>query len=157
MPAGRETIRILSQVYTESVGPWAMVAYVVGAVVVLYSTLFAGTAGWTRTFADAFAQAGWLDYSNATTRFRWIRALAVLLPLIWTALGLHYRQPVAMVAAGGIANAALLLVVVLAALVFRYRKLPEELRPGLFYDCCLWLSIVSIAAAAVIALVNALS
>lgn len=156
VPSQHETMQVLSRIYTEAAGPWAMAVYLAGAIVVLYSTLFAGTAGWTRTFADAFAQAGWLDYTDERRRRRCIRALAVVLPIAWAVAGLTYRAPVLMVKAGGIANAMLLLVVVYAALVFRYRKLPEELQPGWFYDTCLWLSVLSIIAAAAVSLARVL-
>ena len=67
-------------------------------------------------FSDAFAQVGLLDYSNADQRQRWIRGFAWFFPLSWTVLGLTFKAPVAMVTAGGLANAGLLLLVVYAAL-----------------------------------------
>jgi Mn2+/Fe2+ NRAMP family transporter len=152
IPQGSEMIRTLSKVYTESAGPGAMVLFVIGAIVVLYSTLFAGSAAWTRMFSDAFAQAGLLDYSNDVQRRRWICAFAWFFPLAWTVLGLTFRAPVIMVIAGGVANAALLILVVYAAFVFRYRRLPTELRPSWFYDACLWTSFVTITAVGVLAI-----
>ena len=149
-------IRTLSKVYTESAGPGAMVLYVVGAIIVLFSTLFAGSAAWTRMFSDAFSQVGLLDYSNDSERQRWIRGLAWFFPLAWTVLGLTFKAPVAMVTAGGIANAVLLLLVVYAAYTFRYKRLPPELRPGRLYDVLLWASFVSISAVGVLAVVRVL-
>jgi hypothetical protein len=129
-----------------------MVLFLIGAIVVLYSTLFAGSAAWTRMFSDAFAQAGLLDYSNVIERRRWVCALAWFFPLTWTLLGLTFRAPVIMVIAGGVANAALLILVVYAAFLFRYRRLPPELRPSWAYDACLWISFVSITAVGVLAI-----
>jgi hypothetical protein len=57
-----------------------------------------------------------------------------------------------MVTAGGVANAGLLLLVVYAAYIFRYRRLPPELRPGWMYDCLLWTSFISISAVGVLAI-----
>lgn len=57
----------------------------------------------------------------------------------------------AMVIAGGIANALLLLLVVYAAWVFRYRRLPAELAPGLIYDLFLCVSFLAISAVGVLA------
>lgn len=153
-PEGAEMIRTLSRIYTESAGPGAMVLYLIGAVVVLYSTLFAGSAAWTRTFSDAFAQIGLLDYSDPQQRRRWIRTFAWFFPGAWTVLSLVFTAPVAMVTAGGVANATLLLLVVFAALTFRYRRLPDQLRPSRWYDAFLWLSSLAVAAVAVLALVR---
>lgn len=152
LPQGSEMIRTLSHIYTESAGTGAMVLFLVGAVVVLFSTLFAGSAAWTRMFSDALAEAGLLDYSNAQQRRRWIAAFAWFFPLAWTALGLAFKAPVAMVAAGGVANAGLLLLVVYAAYVFRYRRLAPELRPGKVYDALLWFSFIAVTGAAILAI-----
>lgn len=154
IPEGPDMIRTLSKVYTESAGPGVMTLYVIGAIVVLFSTLFAGSAAWTRMFSDAFAQVGLLDYSNADQRRRWIRGLAWFFPLSWTVLGLTFKAPVAMVTAGGVANAGLLLLVVYAAYTFRYHRLPPELKPGWLYDLLLWTSFVSISAVGVLAVVS---
>ena len=156
IPEGAEMIRTLSKVYTESAGAGAMALYLIGAIIVLFSTLFAGSAAWTRMFSDAFAQVGLLDYSNANQRQRWIGGFAWFFPLSWTVLGLTFRAPVAMVAAGGLANAGLLLLVVYAAYTFRYHRLPAELRPGRLYDVLLWTSFVSITAVGVLVVVRVL-
>ena len=156
IPAGAEMIRTLSKIYTESAGAGVMALFVIGAIVVLFSTLFAGSAAWTRMFSDAFAQLGLLDYSNADQRQRWIRGFAWFFPLSWTLLGLTFKAPVAMVTAGGVANAGLLLLVVYAAYTFRYHRLPPELRPGRLYDVLLWTSIIAITAVGVVAVARVL-
>lgn len=150
-------IRTLSTIYTESAGSGAMMLYLIGAIIVLFSTLFAGTAAWTRMFSDAFGEVGILDFSNATQRQNWIRGLAWFFPLSWTLLGLTFKAPVAMVTAGGLANAVLLLLVVYAAWTFRYRRLPNELRPNRLYDAALWVSFVAISAVGVLAAVKAVA
>ena len=156
-PQGSEMIRTLSRIYTESAGQGAMILFLIGAIVVLFSTLFAGTAAWTRMFSDAFAEAGLLDYSNKGQRGRWIAVFAWFFPLTWTVFGLTFKAPVAMVAAGGIANAGLLLLVVYAAYIFRYHRLAPELKPGRAYDVLLWVSILAITAAGVLAILKLLS
>lgn len=157
VPEGSEMIRTLSTIYTESAGSGAMMLYVIGAIIVLFSTLFAGTAAWTRMFSDAFGEVGILDYANVTQRQNWIRGLAWFFPLSWTVLGLTFKAPVAMVTAGGLANAGLLLLVVYAAWTFRYRRLPNELRPSRLYDAALWVSFGAISAVGVLAAVKAVT
>lgn len=154
VPEGPEIIAVLSGIYTETLGPGGMGLFLTGAVAALFSTLFVACASSTRMFTDAFAQFGLLSYDDEATRRRWIAVLAWALPLSWTLLFLYVRSPLFMVAAGGIALAALLLLVVFAAHQFRYRRLPAELRPSKFYDVMLWASIVAIVGVGIKAVVG---
>jgi hypothetical protein len=144
VPAGYDMIRTLSHIYTESLGSWAMIVFLVGAVVVLFSTLFVASASATRMFTDAFAQCGLLDFADVRQRERWFRGLAWFFPMSWSLLFLTVKAPVFMVMAGGLAITALLLLVVYAAFVFRYQRLAPELRPGRLYDLLLWCSFIAI-------------
>lgn len=56
--------------------------------------------------------------------------------------------------AGGISITFLLILVVFAAYIFRYKRLGNELRPGIVYDIFLWISFLSIAAVGVKTLIN---
>ena len=144
VPEGPGIIEALSGIYTETLGPGAMGLFLTGSVTALYSTLFVACASSTRMFTDAFAQFGLLEYASPESRRRWIGALAWALPLIWTVLFLYVRAPLFMVSLGGIALAVLLLQVVFAAQQFRYRRLPQALRPSRAYDVLLWASIAAI-------------
>jgi len=144
VPEGNEMIRTLSHIYTESVGSGAMLVFLIGAVVVLFSTLFVASASSTRMFTDAFAQCGVLDFANVRQRERWFRILAWFFPASWSVLFLTVRAPVFMVMAGGLSITVLLLLVVYAAYIFRYQRLDKDLRPGRLYDLMLWISFIAI-------------
>lgn len=144
VPDGPQIIVALSAIYTDTIGPGAMVLFLAGAITALYSTLFVACASSTRMFTDAFAQLGLLRYEDHRARKRWIAALAWIFPTTWTALYLSVQAPLIMVTLGGVALAVLLLIVALAAFQFRYRRLPTELHPPRMYDILLWLSIVAI-------------
>jgi len=144
VPEGPQVIAVLSNMYTETLGPAAMGMFLTGAVAALFSTVFVACASSTRMFTDGFAQCGLLDYRNDEARNRWFRVLAWLLPTIWTLLFLFFRSPVIMVTAGGVALSILLLMVAFAAYQFRYRRLAPELRPSRLYDALLWVSIAAI-------------
>ncbi len=144
IPEGSGIIAALSAMYTEVLGREAMAVFLIGSATTLFSTLFVACASSTRMFTDAFAQFGLLRYEDDLARKRWFALLAWLLPLVWTALYLFVRAPLFMVAAGGVALAALLLVVVFAAQHFRYQRLAPSLRPSRIYDVLLWTSILAI-------------
>ena len=144
LPEGMELVETLSQLYTQSLGPWAGTLFLIGAFVVLFSTLFGALAIWTRLFSDAFGQIGWLDFKNVAQRHKAIAILAWSFPLIWATLFLVLKVPTLMVVIGGVAGTVILLIVVFAVIHFRYRRLPDALRPGAFYDVALWISIIAI-------------
>ena len=64
--------------------------------------------------------------------------------MIWAILFLLMKAPALMVLIGGLATSAILIIVVYAALYFRYKFLPDFLKPSIAYDIIFWISIVSI-------------
>jgi manganese transport protein len=157
IPQGYEMISTLSLMYTESLGSSVQLLFLTGAVIVLFSTLFSAMASWTRTWMDALAQLRLINFQDVNTRSRTIVRLAIFFGIVWTSLFLFYEQPVYMVMMGGLATAALLLLVTYVAFVYRYRLLPRELGPGKFYDAAFWISAFSIAGVGIKAIVEALS
>ncbi|WP_185155551.1 Nramp family divalent metal transporter [Rudanella paleaurantiibacter] len=144
VPEGYAMVETLSRLFTATLGDGARVAFMVGAFFVLYSTLFTATASWSRIFADAFGELGWLNLTKPQARSRAVAQLSWAFPALWCVLYLFIKLPVLMILLGGIATSVLLLVVVWAALQFRYRQLPPSLQPSRAYDLWLWLSVLSI-------------
>jgi manganese transport protein len=144
VPEGYEMIEILSGMYTGTLGPWAKSVFMVCALIVLYSTVFAAAASWTRIFSDAFGQIGWINFYDRAARKRSFAWMAWIFPAIWCVLFLFIKLPVLMILLGGFMTSVLLLLVVYAAYQFRYHRLPLSLKPSRFYDFALWLSGLSI-------------
>lgn len=151
VPEGFETVKTLSRMYTDSLGGWAEMAFLIGAFFVLFSTLFSALAAWSRLFSDAFSEVGLLDYSNPKSRKKAIAFFAFFFPALWAFLYFRFEDPVWMVLAGGAITSAILLLVVVAAVHFRYRRLPKSLQPNFGYDLGFWISILSITALAALA------
>jgi len=146
IPKKEQTIRTLSKMYTEALGSRMMGVFLVGSIVVLFSTTFAALAAWSRQFADTFGRLGIIDFFNARQRRRFIGLFAWIIPVIWCVLFLKMKAPVAMVLLGGIGTSVMLLLVVYASVYFRYRRLPGSLKPSKVYDVWLWLSVLAIVA-----------
>jgi Mn2+/Fe2+ NRAMP family transporter len=144
IPEGYAMVETLSRLFTATLGPGAKWIFLVGAFFVLYSTLFTANASWARLYADAFGQFGWLNLTKPGTRQRAVAVLAWVFPAVWCLLFLALRVPKRMILLGGVATSVLLIVVVWAAVQFRYRLLPASLRPSWGYDVALWVSIASI-------------
>lgn len=148
-PEGPDLIPALSRMYTDTLGPWAENAFLIGALVVLLSTLLAALAAWTRLFSDAFGRIGWINFEDSAQRKKSIAILSVVFPIIWSLLYFVIAQPGFMVIIGGSLTMLILLIVVFAAFVMRYRWLPDELKPSKKFDLVLWLSALSIVVAGV--------
>ncbi|MEM9829769.1 MAG: Nramp family divalent metal transporter [Bacteroidota bacterium] len=144
IPEGYQMVEALSRIYTETLGPNAKSVFLLGALVVLFSTLFAALASWTRIFSDCFGQIGWINFYDPQIRRRSIAVLAWVFPLAWTLLFLFIQLPVAMILIGGFVTSILLLIIVFAAYQFRYHRLPKALSPSLGYDIAFWISSVVI-------------
>lgn len=151
-PEGAEIVQTLSLLYTETLGESARYVFLLGAFVVLYSTLFAALAAWSRLFGDALSQIGLYDFQNPTHRRRAIAAFAWCFPAIWCALYVAFTAPAFMVIVGGIITTVILLLVVYAAIYFRFRRRNPKLKTGWFYEVAFWISVLSIVMAAVKAL-----
>jgi len=142
-PEGNQLIETVALIYTESLGPGVKTLYLVGAFFVLYSSLFASLAAWSRMYSDIFGQLGWIDFFNVNQRGKVIAILAWTFPGVWAVTYLFINLPVIMILSGGVVGSVLLFIIVFAALHFRYKR-TQSYKPGLFYDIALWISVVSI-------------
>ncbi|MGI9549837.1 MAG: Nramp family divalent metal transporter [Aurantibacter sp.] len=150
IPEGYDMVETLSVIYTESLGPYAKPAFLIGAFITLFSTLFAALAAWTRQFSDIFGQIGWIDFQNYAVRKRTVAILAWTVPLLWALLFIFIKLPVIMVITGGIVGSFLLFLVAYAAMHFRYVRSNALFRPNYISDLILWISILSIVAVGVL-------
>lgn len=149
VPEGNELIETLGRMYTDTLGPWARTAFLLGAFVVLFSTLLASLAAWSRLFSDAFGRFGWINFEKEADRKKSIAFLSVAFPVIWTTLYFFVGKPGFMVIIGGSLTTLILFIVVYATIIMRYHWLCNELRPGKVFDSILWLSSIAIAGAGV--------
>lgn len=140
VPAERDTIAVLSNIYTQTLGDWALWLFYVGAVVTLYGTVFASTAANARLFADALRIAGWYARDDGASRLRWRNRFVVILSVVPVTFYWFLRAPVQMVVAGGIAQALMLPLIGGAVIYLRHTQLPDEIRPSLGTTFMLWVS-----------------
>ena len=96
-------------------------------------------------FSDAFARVGLFDFGDEVKRRQCIAICAWIIPAIWASLFLFMEQPALMVVLGGLPTVVILVIVVFAALYFRYRRLNYRMLPTIKYDIALWTSSIAIA------------
>ena len=140
VPEGTEMVRTLSNIYTETLGGWSNYLFLGGAIAVLYSSLFAGTAAAARAYADFVRVLGVYDRHDAAARFRYIRIFSAVLLLIPVLYYVLLREPVLMVKIGGIAQALMLPIIGAATLYLRYVHLPRRILPKGWITLALWVT-----------------
>ncbi len=154
IPEGNEVINTLSRIYTEALGPGVRTSYLLGAFFVLYSSVFATLAYWTRLFMDISGTFGWLNVDDESIRKKGVAILAWIIPVLWMLAFLFMQLPTFMVMIGGVVGSVLLIVVVIAGIAFRKTNKGFGLPSGLLPELLFWLSVLSIAAVAIYGLVK---
>jgi Mn2+/Fe2+ NRAMP family transporter len=140
VPPERDTVQVLSQIYTQTLGEWALWLFYAGAVVTLYGTIFASTAAHSRLFADAVRIGGGYARDDGRSRRMWRNRFLVILSIVPVIFYWFLEAPVQMVLAGGVAQAALLPLIGVAVIYLRHRHLPADIRPSSATTVMLWIA-----------------
>ncbi|MFZ3599125.1 Nramp family divalent metal transporter [Streptomyces sp. BH104] len=156
VPEGNDMITTLSRVYTDTMGPWAEYAFLVGAIAVLFSTMIGSTASVPRLWTSTLGILGVINWQNLAVRTRTIRVLTCVLPLVWTAFFLYVQSPVVMVQIGGIGGGIFLVAVVIAVWRLRGTGVPARFRSNRWLTAALMLSSLAILALGVLGVLDTL-
>jgi len=140
VPKEGEMISTLSNIYTQTLGPWSRWLFYAGAIVTLYGTIFAATAANSRVFADMLRLMGAFGADDAEARTRYRNLFIVLLTVVPVGLIFIFTDPVHMVRIGGIAQAMMLPVIGLGAVYLRHRHLPKDIQPSQWVTVGLWVA-----------------
>jgi len=130
--------------YTDTLGEWASLMFLLGAVAVLGSTLWAAIPSWARMYTNFLAVIGVLDWQDSHTRLRWIRIFTVALPVIWAVAYLFIQAPVLMVQIGGVMTGIFLLGVVVVVWYLRRTEIDPRLYGGGLFNAVLVISSIAI-------------
>jgi Mn2+/Fe2+ NRAMP family transporter len=154
VPEGNGMITTLSRIYTDTLGEWASVIFLVGAIAVLGSTMWASIPSWSRMYVNLLATMGVLDWQDPVARLRWIRIFTVALPLIWGVTYLTIQSPVLMVQIGGVMTGVFLVAVVIAVWYLRRTETDSRLHGGSLFNGLLVISSIAIGLLGIYTLLN---
>ena len=140
VPKADDMISTLSNIYTQTLGPWSRWMFYAGAIITLYGTIFAATAANSRVFADMLRLMGAFSADDAAARARYRNLFVVLLTVVPVGLIFIFTDPVQMVRIGGIAQAMMLPVIGLGAVYLRHRHLPKDIQPSQWVTVGLWVA-----------------
>jgi Mn2+/Fe2+ NRAMP family transporter len=132
----------LSHMYLESFGPAGLWIFLIGAFVVLYSTVFISTASNARLLADVTVLSRLIRDRNGPEYDRLVRIGCALLPLLYLSVYLCVRKPLTLVFIGAIGQAMMLPPLCLVALYFHHARMVSALRTGWLWTVLLWISAV---------------
>jgi manganese transport protein len=138
VPAAKDMIPVLSNIYTETLGPWSLWLFYLGAIVTLYGTIFASTAANARAYADVCRLMGLFAPDDYARRVKFRNGFIVFLTVVPVILFLSFQSPVKMVIAGGLAQAMMLPVIGLGTVYLRHLHLPKEIAPRTWVTVALW-------------------
>jgi len=145
VPKEGDMISTLSNIYTQTLGPWSRWLFYAGAIVTLYGTIFAATAANSRVFADMLRLMGAFSADDAAARARYRNLFTVLLTVVPVGLIFIFTDPVHMVRIGGISQAMMLPVIGLGAVYLRHSHLPKDIQPSQWVTVGLWVATALIA------------
>ena len=146
VPDASNMIPVLSNIYTKTLGEWAKWLFYPGAIIVLYGTIFAATAGHSRMLADFMRLQGVFKADDLKARNRWRDIFIVILsgiPIIFYFI--FGEKPVAMVKWGGYAQAWTLPILSFGTVYLVHRFMPKELRATPFGHILLWVGAIVIS------------
>ncbi len=161
-PRGPDMIPTLSRMYLEPLEgtalAWARsftrVGFLMGAWAVLFKTLYVATAANSRLTADFLGRLRGKGELTPRQRDRLVKLFCVCYPLLSIGLYFVYREPQALIKAGGVAQALLLPFIAGAAIYLRIRDSDRRVGPSLLSDVCTWLAFLSITAVAIYSVVD---
>jgi Mn2+/Fe2+ NRAMP family transporter len=140
IPVGTEMVDTLSNMYTETLGGWSRYLFLIGAVAVLYSTVFAGTAARSRMLADWLGILRGYDKSDYGLRLRYQRLFVVALLIVPSLYYMFFQEPVRMVKIAGAVEAMMLPIIGFSTVYLRYRHLPRAIAPKGWLTLALWVT-----------------
>ena len=154
MPEGTDVIATLSHVFTDTLGQWVEVFFLIGAGITLFKTTLANVPGFARQMANTLAVFGLFTWEDTTARNRWLRVLMVVLPITWAAFALVLKAPLAMIVFSGIVNAVWLMVIVIAMAYLGRKQTDKRIRDGRVFNVYLTVSGIAVFAVGLIALLD---
>lgn len=152
-----QMIETLSHMYRSAFGEWSLWLFLIGAVVVLYSTIFGATASNARLFADAVSLFGLKRYRDSEHRIRWVKIGCVALPIAFTTVFLVFGNPVNLVFWGAVAQGMMLPFLAGAALYLHFTNRRTTLRAGPISLGCLAVAAILMTVLGVYQVTDAIS
>ncbi|GAA2184728.1 Nramp family divalent metal transporter [Brooklawnia cerclae] len=155
-PSGNEVLEVISRMFTDTIGPWSKVVFLIGAAIALFKTIVANVPGFARQISNTLAIFNVFNWTDLKARNKWMKGLMVALPIIWGLFAIALKSPLAMVIVAGIGNAIFLMAIVVATLYLSYTETDKAVKDGTGFTIYLMISAVAVFAVGVLSLISTL-
>jgi len=142
VPSGQQTIVVLSQMFTETMGPWSVWIFAVGAFCILFSSCVAGVAAGGRYIPDYLIELGFLARHRLDIRRSIIRYYGLTVPFIGLLLYAGFQRPVLMVSIAACFGALMLPIQCGITIYLQKARLPKILLPSKITQAFLYLTFI---------------
>ena len=141
-PKGMDTIKVLSGMFTETLGPWSIWVFGLGAFFILFSTTLSGIGSGGRVFPDYAIEFGFVN-RQAIRRPTWTRIYVVIVPLLAYLLYIgSAQQPILLVQFSATFAAIWLPIQSGGTLWLQKHHMDHRVRPGRPMHIALWATFV---------------
>lgn len=128
-PEGNTMIQALSNMYTQTLGPWSLWLFGVGAFCILYSSSVAAIAAGARYLPDYLIELGFTPRDRVDLRRAIIRWYCLVVPFIGLGLYTGFQRPVLMVTIAACYAAMMLPIQSAIAIYLHAKRLPTQVQP----------------------------
>jgi len=139
VPEGNDaTIGALSNIFTQTLGQWAVWVFSIGAFFILFSTVLSGVGAGGRTIPDYLIEMEFMDRANVVLRKRIIRWYLGVLPLVAFLIYLFIPNFIVLIMIGGLTSAIFLPIQSGATLWLQAKNMDPRIRPRAITRYGLW-------------------
>ncbi len=145
-PEGPETVAVLANMYTSTLGNWAFALFILGAFFILFSTVLSGLGAGSRVFPDLLVTFGAIPRSKLALRRNWTRGYIVVMPVVSALIYTYFESPIYLVIFGATFGAFMLPVQAFATLYMQRKRMDPRVRPKPLTTWCLGGVLLAMAA-----------
>jgi len=121
---------MLSEMFTQTLGPWSLWLFGVGAFCILFSTMLSSIAGGARYIPDYIMELGYLKRQNLAVRRSWIRGYCTVIPVFAFTVYLWIQNPRLLITISSLVIGMLLPMQSGAVLWLQKKRMDPRIRPG---------------------------
>ncbi len=141
VPEGLDTVRVLSDMFTSTLGNWSIWLFGIGAFFILFSTTLSAVGAGGRVFPDYVIEFGFINRMQIA-RTRWTRGYVLAIPLLAFLLYAFVERPIVLIMISA-TFAALTLPIQSGAAIWLQRKhMDSRVMPKLPMQAALWATFV---------------
>jgi len=137
-PDGLETLSMLSEMFTQTLGPWSLWLFGIGAFCILFSTMISAVAGGARYIPDYIMELGYLKRRNLAARRFWIRAYCTVGPIFCFTVYMWIQNPRLLITVSALVAGLLLPIQSGAVLWLQRKRMDPRIRPGRGIRAGIW-------------------